>query len=401
MTGHSSVRMSQMIDTPPAATDALRAEQHDSGSSMSKESLFGMPLSRWRWEQAKRVPEAEQLDQLLGSLAEAVKAVAGFTRVAGVPDYRKEMDTEEVYKVMGDGRRHNEDAKRLLEVALCTSGKLGVVAYPGKPPTVIDEGFGHFVATVNPLVGAGGLDACVPTGTVIGLFDDGDGEGCLLDYSIDDAALQEEMCLLRTLQPGRNLVGAGYAMYSSSCELVLAVQGQGVHGFTLDAHVGEFILTRPYMEIPKRGSIYSLDEGRRDTWTKPLREHVDKLQRGKGESGKKYSYRLVGSAVADVHRTLTYGGIWGRPDTDEGGDPYGGDRTGGLTVLGEASPLAFIIEEAGGKAVDGHGRRVLDIRPETLRQKTGLLLGSEDDIAELEKALEEGGANAGDAEAKA
>lgn len=84
----------------------------------------------------------------------------------------------------------------------------------------------------------------------------------------------------------------------------------------------------------------------------------------------------------------TYGGIWGRPDTDEGGDPFGGDRTGGLTVLNEASPLAFIIEEAGGRAVDGHGRRVLDIHPETLRQKTGLLMGSEDDILELERALE-------------
>lgn len=97
----------------------------------------------------------------------------------------------------------------------------------------------------------------------------------------------------------------------------------------------------------------------------------------------------------------TYGGLWGRPDTDEGGDAYGGDRTGGLTVLGEASPLAFIIEEAGGTAVDGHGRRVLDIRPETLRQKTGLFLGSEDDIAELERALEGGDDDVGEATSKA
>lgn len=90
------------------------------------------------------------------------------------------------------------------------------------------------------------------------------------------------------------------------------------------------------------------------------------------------------------------GGLWGRPDTDEGGDQYGGDRTGGLTVLGESSPLAFIIEEAGGRAVDGHGKRVLDIYPETLRQKTGLFLGGKGDIDELEKALE-GGGGGGDA----
>ncbi|CAM9683217.1 unnamed protein product [Ectocarpus sp. 6 AP-2014] len=291
---------------------------------------------------------------------------------------------------MGKGWRHNDVCKRLLEVALCASGRLGVVAYPNKPPMTIDEVFGHFIATVNPLVGAGGLDANVPTGTVIGLFEEPDDEGCIVDYSIDDASLQEELCLLRTLQPGKNLIGAGYAIYSGSCELVLAVKGQGVHGFTLDSSVGEFILTKPYMSIPSRGSGYSLDESRRDTWPKALQEHIDKLRSGDGESGKKFGYRLVGSAVADLHRTLVQGGIWGRPDTDEGSDQYGGDRTGGLTVLGESSPLAFIVEEAGGRAVDGHGERVLDIYPETLRQKTGLFLGGEEDILELERALEAG-----------
>ena len=92
--------------------------------------------------------------------------------------------------------------------------------------------------------------------------------------------------------------------------------------------------------------------------------------------------------------------MWGRPDTDEGGDQYGGDRTGGLTVLGESSPLAFIVEEAGGKAVDGHGKRVLDIYPETLRQKTGLFLGGKGDVDELEKALE-GDGGEGEAAAEA
>lgn len=81
------------------------------------------------------------------------------------------------------------------------------------------------------------------------------------------------------------------------------------------------------------------------------------------------------------------GGIWGRPDTDKGEDPFGGDRTGGLTVLGEASPLAFIIEQAGGRAIDSHGRRVLDIRPDMLRQKTGVFLGSRGDVEELESTF--------------
>eukprot|EP00903_Cladosiphon_okamuranus_P010382 g9821.t1 len=381
--------VSQVVDvvSPAAESTERQVHQMDPNMPIPKERLQGMPLSRWRREQANRVPESEQLDQLLGSLAEAVKAVAGFTRVSGVPDYRKDWDRHSIYKTMGEGWRHNDVAKRLLEVALCASGRLGVVAYPGKPPTVIDEVFGHFIATVNPLVGAGGLDANVPTGTVIGLFEEPDDEGCIVDYGIDDANLQEELCLLRTLQPGKNLVGAGYAIYSASCELVLAVKGQGVHGFTLDPLVGEFILTKPYMRIPEHGSIYSVDESRRGSWTKELTTHIDNLREGKGESGEKFSYRLIGSAVADVHRTLTQGGIWGRPDTDEGSDQYGGDRTGGLNVLGESSPLAFIVEEAGGKAVDGHGKRVLDIYPETLRQKTGLFLGGKRDIEELETAL--------------
>ncbi|CAM9861499.1 unnamed protein product [Ascophyllum nodosum] len=385
--GGPGTRISQQILGASTATDAWISSRSDPTGALAA-NLLRMPFSRWRNQQAKRADDPVQLDQLLGSLAEAVKAVAGFTRVSGVPDYQDQIDGQQVYEEMGEGRRHNENARRLLEVALCASGRLGVVAYPGKPPTVIDEGFGQFVATVNPLVGAGGLDAAVPTGTVIGLFDDaGQADGCLVDYSIDDEELQEEMCLLRTLQPSRNLVGAGYAIYGSSCELVIAVKGQGVHGFTLDPHVGEFILTKPYMKIPKRGSIYSVDESRRDSWPIELRAHIDRLRAGKGESGQKYSYRLVGSAVADVHRTLTFGGIWGRPDTDEGNDPYGGDRTGGLTLLGEASPLAFIIEQAGGKAVDGHGLRVLDIHPQSIREKTGLFVGGEDDIRELERAV--------------
>lgn len=101
----------------------------------------------------------------------------------------------------------------------------------------------------------------------------------------------------------------------------------------------------------------------------------------------------------------TQGGIWGRPDTDEGGDQFGGDRTGGLAVLGESSPLAFIVEEAGGMAVDGHGKRVLDIYPEALRQKTGLFVGGKDDMEELERALEGksggGGEEGGEAAAAA
>ncbi|CAM9795000.1 unnamed protein product [Discosporangium mesarthrocarpum] len=356
------------------------------------DELFGMGFTRWRMQQAARHPEVAELELLMASIAEAVKAVAGFVRVAGVPDYGEGLDPRGLsVATLGMGRRHNDHARRILEVALRVSGKLGVIACEMRPPALVDQGFGEYVATFAPMVGASGLDAGVPTGTIFGVFKDDGRDDCVVDPdSMSDPVKQEEECLLRTLQPGTHLICAGYGMYSSSCELILAVKGEGVHGFTLDSHVGEFVLTNPYMTIPKRGKLYSLDESRRATWRDPLRTHVDILRDGKGQSGTRYSYRYIGSTVGDFHRTMVYGGIWGRPDTDIGVDAFGGDRTGGLTILGEAAPLSFIAEEAGGLARDGRGRPVLELQPKSLSERTGLFVGGEDDIRELECVLVQG-----------
>merc|ERR1711998_92951 len=120
----------------------------------------------------------------------------------------------------------------------------------------------------------------------------------------DDESDPEQECLMQTLQPGQNLVAAGYCMYSSSTHLVFTL-GDGVNGFTLDNSIGEFVLTHPDMRIPERGHIYSINEANRPAWDPALVDYIDRLQRGTGESGAKYSQRYIGSMVGDVHRTCS------------------------------------------------------------------------------------------------
>lgn len=139
---------------------------------------------------------------------------------------------------------------------------------------------------------------------------------CLLDDDDLNGNVdpQERMarCLMSTLQPGENLVAAGYCLYSSATHLVFTL-GAGVNGFTYDPMIGEFVLTHPDMRIPERGQIYSFNEANRWAWDKPLQEYVTAIQLGEGETKKKYSSRYIGSMVGDVHRTLLYGGVFGYP----------------------------------------------------------------------------------------
>ncbi|CAN0398985.1 unnamed protein product [Ectocarpus sp. 12 AP-2014] len=187
-----------------------------------------------------------------------------------------------------------------------------------------------------------------------------------------------QVCLLNTLQPGGSLVAAGYCMYSSSTILVFTM-GDGVNGFTLDPQIGEFVMTHPNIQVPKRGKIYSFNEANSPAWPENLRTYVNDLKNGDGESGEKYSSRYIGSMVGDVHRTLLYGGIFGYP-----GDMN--NPNGKLRLLYEGAPMAFICEQAGGMATTGT-QRVMDINPEKVHQRVPTYLGSAEDVTELINAL--------------
>lgn len=130
----------------------------------------------------------------------------------------------------------------------------------------------------------------------------------------DETGKSISECLVDTLRPGSSLVAAGYCLYSSSVFFALTL-GNGCNIFTYDRNIGEFVLTYPDLKIPKRGKIYSFNEANRLEWDQPLIDYVTDIQSAKGETGKQYSSRYIGSMVGDVHRTLLYGGIFGYPGT--------------------------------------------------------------------------------------
>lgn len=143
------------------------------------------------------------------------------------------------------------------------------------------------------------------------------------------------------LQPGRQLVCAGYALYGSATMMVLALES-GVNGFTYDPSIGEFILTDMDMKIPERGNIYSINEGYSSQWHESTRKYVES-KKNPQDGSKAYGQRYVGSMVSDVHRTIKYGGIFIYPATTVA-------KNGKLRLMYECNPMAYVIEKAGGKA---------------------------------------------------
>jgi len=177
------------------------------------------------------------------------------------------------------------------------------------------------------------------------------------------------------LRPGSDMVIAGYCMYGSSANMVITL-GNGVNGYTLDNAIGEFILTHPNIRIPSRGKIYSVNEGNEKYWYEPCKKYFNSLKYPP-EGKNPYSARYIGSMVADVHRTLLYGGIFAYPADKK-------SKYGKLRILYECFPMAFLTEQAGGKAIDGK-KRVLDLVPESIHSRCPIFLGSKDDIEDIEK----------------
>ncbi len=218
---------------------------------------------------------------------------------------------------------------------------------------------GKYVLTYDPLDGSSNIDANVSVGTIFSIHERRSADGT--DGTLEDV-----------LQPGRDLVAAGYVVYGSSTMMVYST-GAGVHGFTLDPSVGEFLLSHPDIRIPERGKIYSVNEGHSISWDDGTRRYVEYL---KTEEAGPYRARYIGSMVSDVHRTLLYGGIFMHP-RDYRRDPVNGQ--GKLRLLYEASPMSFLVEHAGGLATTGD-ERILDIEPSELHQRVPVIMGSKHDV---------------------
>ncbi|KVI04740.1 Fructose-1,6-bisphosphatase class 1/Sedoheputulose-1,7-bisphosphatase [Cynara cardunculus var. scolymus] len=251
-------------------------------------------------------------------------------------------------------------SNEIILSSLRKSGKVAVMASEedDAPTWIADDA--PFVVVTDPLDGSRNIDASIPTGTIFGIYNR------LVEL---DSLPVDEKAMLNSLQSGSRLIAAGYVLYSSAT-IICTTFGSGSHAFTLDHSTGDFVLTHPNIKIPPRGQIYSVNDARYFDWPEGLRRYIDTIRQGKGKFPKKYSARYICSLVADLHRTLMYGGVAMNPRDH-------------LRLVYEANPLSFVVEQAGGKGSDGKNR-ILSIQPVKLHQRLPLFLGSPDDIEELE-----------------
>lgn len=226
---------------------------------------------------------------------------------------------------------------------------------------------GDYILIFDPLDGSSNIDINVDVGTIFSILKRPEGNS-------------GEVKLEEVLQPGTEQIAAGYILYGPSTMLVLTT-GAGVHGFTLDPGVGEFLLSHPNMRIPERGSIYSVNDGNWRYWSDATKKVIDWFRTAETDNGKPYASRYVGALVADFHRTLLRGGIYLYPATKQ-------KPNGKLRLMCEANPLAFLAEQAGGKASSGKGR-IMDIQPHELHERTPLFIGSKKDVDVVERIYAE------------
>jgi len=316
-----------------------------------------MTLTRFVLQEQKKFKHATgDLSQLLNCIQTAVKAISSAVRKAGIA---------QLYGISGETNVQGEVVKKLdvlsndMFINMLQSSYTTCLLVSEENETVIEietEKQGKYIVCFDPLDGSSNIDCLVSIGSIFGIYKkitDG-------SPSVADA-----------LQPGRDLVAAGYTLYGSATMFVLGLEN-GVNGFIYDPSIGEFVLTDENMRIPERGNIYSINEGYFHQWDSSVQEYVNAKK--DPTKGKTYGARYVGSMVADVHRTIKYGGIFIYPATTS-------SKNGKLRLLYECNPMAYIVEKAGGRASAGKVD-ILDVVPTAIHQRSPIYLGSKLDVEE-------------------
>ena len=328
-----------------------------------------MTLARHIIEEERKHPEATgELSALLHDLSLAAKVISLEVNKAGLVD---------ILGFTGSNNVHGEHVKKLdifahdmMVRAMDHGGHLCVMASEEEEdiiPIPKEYKIGKYVLLFDPLDGSSNIDANVSIGTIFSIY-----KRCTADGNPGT----EEDCI----QQGIKQVAAGYVIYGSSTMLVYTA-GNGTYGFTLDPAFGEFILSHHRIMTPKKSKIYSINEGNYLYWHPGLKKFIKYLQEEDKDSSRPYSSRYIGSMVADIHRNLLYGGLFMYPADSR-------NPNGKLRLQYECNPMALIIEQAGGRASDGF-KRVLEIQPVTIHQRTPIFIGSEDDVKMVEKFLSE------------
>jgi fructose-1,6-bisphosphatase I len=330
-------------------------------------------IERFIFDQEHRYPEATgELSNLLYDIALAAKIIAAAIRRAGLVNI---LGTANARNVQGEEQQKldviaNETIKNCLNHTgrVCVMGSEedeDIIPVPPEYPV------GKYAILFDPLDGSSNIDVNSAVGTIFSIY--------------RRVSLEGRGTVSDVLQPGCKQVAAGYVMYGSSTMLVYTT-GQGAHGFTLDPTIGEFLLSHPRIITPRVGKYYSVNESNFGRWDKAVQLAVRGLKGEAPEAMKPKNSRYIGSLVADFHRNLIAGGIFLYPaDTN--------NPRGKLRLLYEASPMAFIAEQAEGSATDGINR-ILDIMPSALHQRTPLVIGSRLDVGFVADTLRHSAARA-------
>ena len=315
-------------------------------------------IERYIIEQERQHPEATgELSGILYDIALAAKMISQKVRRAGLVDILGATDAQNVQGEIQ--QKLDVFANDTMIKAMDHGGRLCGMASEEEPGIIqIPEGFkcGKYCLLFDPLDGSSNIDVNVPVGTIFSV---------VRKITRGKHGEMEDF-----LQPGRRQVAAGYVIYGSSTMMVYTT-GQGTHGFTLDPMIGEFLLSHPNIRIPEQGGYLSVNDSYESIWDDATRGLMRRYRGLEGDR-KPLNARYVGSLVADFHRNLLGGGIFAYPANRK-------SPRGKLRLLYEANPLAFIVEQAGGAATDG-SKRIQDVIPNELHQRTPLYIGSKSEV---------------------
>lgn len=308
--------------------------------------------------------ENAELGRLINAIRLAGKVVSHEIRRAGLVDITGTIGTT---NIQGEAQQKLDVFANEAFINTLTNRDIvcGIVSEENDDPITIsgadNRNRNKYVVVMDPLDGSSNIDSNITVGTIFGIYH--------RSSPIGTPVTQEDF-----LQPGNMQVAAGFIAYGTSTMMVYTT-GNGVNGFTLNPAIGTYYLSHPNITIPTEGNVYSVNEGGYVHFPRGVKNYIKYCQAEEGE--RPYAARYVGSMVADVWRTMLQGGIYFYP-------PSTGKPNGKLRLLYECNPLAFLVEQAGGAATNGH-QRIMDIKPEDIHQRMPFFGGT---TAMVEKAME-------------
>ncbi|XP_075240941.1 fructose-1,6-bisphosphatase 1-like [Convolutriloba macropyga] len=321
-----------------------------------------MTVSRFIIERQRDFPGATgEFTTLLNSLLTSFKAISSAVNRAGI---------HQIYGLAGESNVTGDDQKKLdvlsndvfINMLGASFTVCGMVSEENEKVIRVpapNEKQGKYIVCFDPLDGSSNIECLASIGSIFGILKKPD---------TNEPFKEEDV-----LQSGDNFVAAGYTLYGSATMLVLALKNHGVHGFMYDPTIGEFVLTDPDMLVKEKGKIYSTNEGYFKYLSPGIQKYIDAKKFP--QSGEPYGARYIGSMVADMHRTIKYGGIFMYPANTK-------SPNGKLRLLYECNPMAFIVEQAGGAASNG-SQRILEIEPKSIHERAPIFIGSKKDVEEV------------------